>query len=1224
MRFLIPLSLLLCLLTPASRGADLLFAFGGDGAPAHVYEASSLTLRATPQVVDGARAALGIPGPGGYERYFVVGPGGVSVLDASFRETGRIALPGEPLAALQPAVFAPESGSLLVAAGSKAYRIDTESETVDTVADAGAELGGIAWPQGSQYAYLIGADGRTVWRLAVESGALDGPTATLPETVAGLSGAQAAGQSGLSQLDLAALTSAFFQPGERPARTLLSSSSPEPLAATTTAASPDGRFEWSITSDGAVLKTDTTGQSAAVQAPEGSFRAISLLPEPVGGQGPQIQKISGDGQLVLAGADFFLQVNAGVTGGLPLTVSISPQLATCQPAALNGLTTINCTAGAGFSVSTQVQITVGGLGTPVVFTIVVVPPGLTNGVSVLTGNGQNVSPDQTFSFSVRAIQGGLPAASKTVNVTSIIPGNVSCPPSRTLSLLGEATFDCTAQFVAATTMVTITVSDGFNSAQVIVNVQPSGGAGGGLTKVSTDPSTALEGTNFNLVVLSRVDDVPQQGATLNVLVQGSALTCPSTVTTGADGRATIPCQAGQVAQNTTVPISVSSASNSVTFTVTVANQIVSDGLQIVSGNNQIVSQNSQFPEPLVVSARINGVPQPNLQLNIQTTNTAVFCSQQVLTDNAGIGSITCNTGSVAGVTTVQIQVTDALDRALNMPFNATVSPTTVGLASTLEVVTADPLIGTVGAQVAGGIRVRALNEASEPVPGASIFFRSAQGPEIIFNPAVATTNLSGEATTAVTFQCPARNGSIQVGLTATSTQATIAYQAGNGQLAQLQILQGDGQSGSPGVRMGQALLIRTADVCGNPVPGTPVSWGVNPAEAATLEVVGQVSNGQGQASALVRPTSRGGAFQVLVAAQADSAIQATFNLTTANIPTFFQKVSGDEQQLPANGLSGEPLVVQVLSELNQPVAGVNVSFTVTSGGGSVESQSGTTDAGGRASAVIRAGSQLGPLIVQAAALGQSVTFNLSVLGSVPVLTADGFVNAASFRPGLSPGSAASIFAENITGDVQGVLVAPYSPATGFPTTLEGIRVLINGTPAPILAIININGQEQLNIQVPFETGGNFATVVVENNGSQGTAPNVPIFNPQPAFFEVTLPSGTFAAALHLDFSLVTPSNPARPGETIQLYLTGLGRLTPPVGTNVEGPIPPAFTVVTPEITLDGVQQAVLGSFYAPQLISVYQINVTLGADIAAGNRALQVTSSGVGSKFVLIPVGPKL
>jgi hypothetical protein len=276
-------------------------------------------------------------------------------------------------------------------------------------------------------------------------------------------------------------------------------------------------------------------------------------------------------------------------------------------------------------------------------------------------------------------------------------------------------------------------------------------------------------------------------------------------------------------------------------------------------------------------------------------------------------------------------VTDAFDRALPTPFSATISPTTVGLATSIEVVSAAPITGTVGGPSTLPLRVRALNDASEAVPGATIYFRSSQ--DVTFNPAVASTGLSGEATTSVQFGCPATNtpGNIQIGLTATSTAATVAFQASAGPLEQLQILQGNNQTGSPGVRMANALLVRTADVCGNPVGSTPVAWGVNPPEAAALEVVGQVSNAQGQVSALVRPTSRGGAFQVLVAAQVDSSIQATFNLTTANVPTFFEKVSGDEQQVPANALIAEPLVVRVLSEQSQPVAGVGVGFTVVSG-----------------------------------------------------------------------------------------------------------------------------------------------------------------------------------------------------------------------------------------------------------------------------------------------------
>lgn len=1222
MRNWISLSFLLLSLTLSSRSADLLFAFAEGDAAARVYDASSLTLAASPEVVAGARVVFGEPGAEGYRRYFVVGRGGVSILDAGFQESARIALPDEELAPLQPAAFAPGRGSLLVTAGTKAYRIDTRQTRIATVVDVGATLAGIVLPAGSEHAYLIGADGRTVWRIGVSSGALDGPTASLPSVISALNGSTAMGESGLSLLDISRLPGGFFAPGERPSAQIATAG---PLAASSrSAASPDGRFRWELDSAGRLRKTDLTSQSAPLMASDATFAAISLLPEPVeGNQGPQLMKVSGDGQLVPAGGDFTLQVNAVVTGGSPITTLIAPSLATCQPASLNRLTDINCTASASVTSSTQLQITVSavGISNSVVFSVVIVPPGLQDGLTVVSGNNQSVNADAVFSFSVRSIQGGLPAAGQNATVTSISPAVVSCPSPRTLSSLGEATFSCTAQFVGAVTPVMITISDGVNSANVSVNVLPSSGGGtGGLVKISGDPVSVLEGASVGLTVETRVGGAPEPNVALNVATTGTALSCPAGVTTGSAGRALITCQGGQVDQNATVTVTISEGMRSATFTVTVVNQDLADGLQIVSGNQQIVSQNAPFPEPLVVSARLNGLPQNGLQLDIQTTNqNAVFCDTTVFTDNAGVGTINCNAGAVTGITSVQILVTDTLGRSLPTPFDVTVSPTTVGLATDIEVLTVGPIRGPVGSTVQAGLRIRAVNDALEPTPGQTIFFRSTQ--DISFNPAVVSTNLSGEATTDVVFGCPAASGTIQIGLSSTSTQATIGYQASNGPLSQLQIVQGNMQSGSPGVRLPQALVVRTADVCGNPVPNTQVAWGVNPPEAAALEVVGQVSNGQGLVSALARPTARGGGYNVIVAAEADSSIQASFSLTTANVPTFFQAVSGDGQQLPANSLSPEPLVVQVLSEQDQPVAGVAVAFTILSGEGSIESQSMTTDASGRAIAVIQAGDTLGELAVEATALGQTLTFTLEVIGATPILTADGFTNAASFRSGLSAGSAASIFAQNITGDVEGVLAAPYDPATGFPVALAGVRVLVNGVPAPILALVNLNGQEQINFQVPFETTGNFATVVVDNNGSQATITGVPVFTPQPGVFEVAVEGGTFAAALHTDFSLVTPSNPARPGQTIQLFLTGLGRLTPAVATNVEGPVPPAMTAATPQVTIDETVQTVVGSFYAPQLISVYPINLTLGQNVVIGNRSLQVTINGVSSKIVLLPVG---
>ena len=731
-------------------------------------------------------------------------------------------------------------------------------------------------------------------------------------------------------------------------------------------------------------KLDVAGELPPLEIEAGEATTLALVPEPVEqGDGPELIKLAGDGQRVLAGAEFELVVGANLSGGVPLVVSATPNLAACSQPPLGVSTPIRCTMSASLPGLTQVQITVSvpALDASVTFAVAAVPPGLPDALTITSGNNQNIPGGSSFSLSVRSIRAGLPFSGGTISVTAIQPAAATCPGSRTASLLGEATFECSSDAVATLTPITVELSDGLNTATFNLNLFGTGGPSDGLRKVSPDPADVLEGTTITLTVEAKSGDSPQVGLQLNVAVAGTALTCPPTATTSLSGQAAIACQANQVAQNTTTTVTVSQGARSVTFTVTVINQSQSDGLQIVSGNAQVVTQNTQFPQPLVVSARVNGVPQSGLRLTIQTNSAAVFCSDQVLTDSDGVGVIVCNAGSVAGFTTVQILVTDETGRILPEPFSATVSPTPVGLATKLELLTDGPLIGTVGELATTPLRVRALNESGAPVPGATVFFRSSA--DLSFSPSVATTNLTGEAVAGVTFGCPPRIGTIQIGLTATSTQATLDYQANNGPLAQRQILQGNNQSGSPGVRMAQALVVRTADVCGNAVPSTAVAWGVNPPEAAALEVVGQVSNSQGQASALVRPTARGGPFQVLVAAQADSSIQATFQLTVTNIPTFFRRVSGDGQNVPANAVIAEPLVVEVLNEQNQPVAGVNVSFSVISAGGAIESQSGATNAQGRSSALVRAGAPLGPLTVRATALGQTVDFTLTVLGAKP-------------------------------------------------------------------------------------------------------------------------------------------------------------------------------------------------------------------------------------------------
>jgi uncharacterized protein (TIGR03437 family) len=315
----------------------------------------------------------------------------------------------------------------------------------------------------------------------------------------------------------------------------------------------------------------------------------------------------------------------------------------------------------------------------------------------------------------------------------------------------------------------------------------------------------------------------------------------------------------------------------------------------------------------------------------------------------------------------------------------------------------------------------------------------------------------------------------------------------------------------------------------------------------------------------------------------------------------------------------QPLVVELQTANGTPIANAQVGFAIVEGSGGLANSSATTDQNGRASVALTAGAEAGPLRVEASAGGGLAVFALTVIGRTPMVTAAGFVNGASFLAGWTPGGTGSIFGAGLMEGIDGI-VAPPPP---FPTTLEGVRVLIENVPAPILSMANINGQEQINIQVPFgiPAQGTFVVTIL-NNGASATFPNVAAAALQPSVFEVSLPSGRFAAALHADYSLVEPSNPARPGEIVLLFWTGGGPTNPPVATNQPGPLPPAAVAADVTVVAGGVNAESLGSFYAPGLLTVYQTNFRIPVGAAGQTLAVKLIVNGVESPEVVIPLGP--
>jgi len=226
-------------------------------------------------------------------------------------------------------------------------------------------------------------------------------------------------------------------------------------------------------------------------------------------------------------------------------------------------------------------------------------------------------------------------------------------------------------------------------------------------------------------------------------------------------------------------------------------------------------------------------------------------------------------------------------------------------------------------------------------------------------------------------------------------------------------------------------------------------------------------------------------------------------------------------------------------------------------------------------------------------------------------------SGASFEPGLpSRGSIASVFCTGLVG-VEGIVKATALP---LPTQLAGVRVRVGGVPAPLFAVAALERYQQINIQVPQEAafGEQDAEVSVEQHARQAVV-RVPLRLSTPGDF-FRWPGTNFGIFQHAaDYSLVTPENPARPGEVIIAYLTGMRYTEPRVPTGEPSPSKP-LAVVSEYNDFRGVLDYYLkmGSDFpvtalqsnpsfvglTPGSVGVYQINFAIPAPKTGGNKEI--------------------
>jgi uncharacterized protein (TIGR03437 family) len=244
----------------------------------------------------------------------------------------------------------------------------------------------------------------------------------------------------------------------------------------------------------------------------------------------------------------------------------------------------------------------------------------------------------------------------------------------------------------------------------------------------------------------------------------------------------------------------------------------------------------------------------------------------------------------------------------------------------------------------------------------------------------------------------------------------------------------------------------------------------------------------------------------------------------------------------------------------------------------------------------------------------------------------GVVNAASLQPvtaSVAPGELLVLYG---TGLSSATVITQGGQV--FPTALNNVTVTMNGVNCPIYFV----SDTAISVAVPWGLASNQTALVdiqVDNNGVKSNVVQVYQTDAAPGSFSAGANGIGYAAATHANGSIITASNPVQAGETIALYVTGLGTVTPGVADGAVGPSTPPlstsdlFNSGNLEVDFNdyGTGESGVGTItyagLAPTLAGLYQINVTLpSTGLTAGhNLYVELRTDSADINQVQIPFG---
>jgi uncharacterized protein (TIGR03437 family) len=236
-------------------------------------------------------------------------------------------------------------------------------------------------------------------------------------------------------------------------------------------------------------------------------------------------------------------------------------------------------------------------------------------------------------------------------------------------------------------------------------------------------------------------------------------------------------------------------------------------------------------------------------------------------------------------------------------------------------------------------------------------------------------------------------------------------------------------------------------------------------------------------------------------------------------------------------------------------------------------------------------------------------------GPQPAVNGGGVVNAASFQSAISRGQLISIFGTNLS------VGGPYSAGSiPLPTQLPfaGDEVKLGATSIPLIYV----SAQQINAQIPMDmpdSGPQSLTATL--GGRISTIENITLSPTSPAVFTTNQSGQGDGAILQTDFSAVDANHPARAGDTVLIYCSGLGATNPLVPNGAAGN--GERVVATIGVTIGGRDALVNFAGAAPGFAGLYQINAVVPSGISGASAEVIVSAgNGRSRSGVTVPLAP--